>query len=170
MSLLRCWLLGDWLNAHSKDAGWGITTLPYFLFLCAHNFPLKACLASADCSTPSATVENYSKGGSPVSRNTVGVVPCSPPSPSSVHRRGKESMSLFLYRLAWMLNFTLRQSSHRLLIERHSHTFPTGHPWNPQTSLARNKHLQIQESSGNAMGNLSMFHFLIGMAQLSSDG
>lgn len=128
VSLLRCWLLGDWLNAHSKDAGLGITTLPYFLFLCAHNFPLKACLACADCLTPSATVENYSRGGSRVSGNTVGVVPRSPPSPGSVHCRGKESMSLFLYRLAWKLNFTLSQSSHRLLIERHSHTFPTGYP------------------------------------------
>lgn len=43
-------------------------------------------------------------------------------------------------------------------------------PWNPQTSLAGNKYLQIQESGGNAMGNLSMFHFLTGMTQPSSDG
>lgn len=121
MSLLRCWLLGDCLKACSKDAGLGVTTLPYFLFLYAHNFPLKACLASA-------TVENYSKGGSRVSGNTVSVVPLSPPSPGSACHRGKESMPLFLYRLPWMLNFTLSQSSHRLLIERHSHTFPTGYP------------------------------------------
>lgn len=63
-----------------------------------------------------------------MSGNTVGVVPPSPPGPGFARRRGKESTSLFLYRLAWMLNFTLSQSSHRLLIERRSHTFPTGYP------------------------------------------
>lgn len=42
--------------------------------------------------------------------------------------------------------------------------------WNPQTSSARNKYLQIQERGGNAMGNLNMFHVLTGMTQLSSDG
>lgn len=126
VSLLRSQLLGDWLKAYSKDAGLGVTTLPYFLFLYAHNFPLKASLSSVDCSTPYATVENYSRGGSRLSGNTVCVVPPSPPSPSAAHHRGKESTSLFLCRLPWMLNFTLSQSSHRLLIVRHSHTFPTG--------------------------------------------
>lgn len=120
----------------------------FSLSLYAHNFPLKACLASADCSTPSATVENYGTGGSRVSGNTVSVVPPSPPSPGFACCKGKESTPLFLCRLAWMLNFTLSQSSHRLLIERVSHTFPTGYPRSPQTSFAGNKYLQIPKRGG----------------------
>lgn len=160
-SLCPCYVAGCletvWRHT-AKIPAWEPLPCLIFHFLHAHNFPLKACLASEAAYSLTLPLWKTTRGEAAWCQEQ-----CQRCSTLTFQIRlpvlEEGRKHAFIPPPACLdTKFYLQPKQSQIA---YWETFPhvsNRSPWSPPTSLAWNKYLQIPNSSWNIMGNLSVFH------------